>query len=82
MRILLCFCAPLRHSRADMSNLETSTAALGLVGVGSGMAFYEWSRIKAGRPLLQGRAVLTLYWVVYLLLIVLGIATGVTAIVR
>jgi hypothetical protein len=36
--------------------------------VAGAMAFYEWTRIKAGRPILQGHQAVILYWVAYLTL--------------
>ena len=65
-----------------MPNLLLFGCALGLLAAGSGMAFYEWARIKAGTPLLEGRNVLTLYWVTYLSLIVLGLTAGVAAAIK
>lgn len=50
--------------------------------VAGAMAFYEWTRIKAGRPILQGHQAVILYWVAYLTLFVLGVTTAIAAVVR
>ncbi len=53
-----------------------------MLAVAGGMAFYEWTRIKAGRPIMKGSQAVVLYWVAYLALFVLGITTAIAAIVR
>ncbi len=53
-----------------------------MLAVAGGMAFYEWTRIKADRPILKGSEAVVLYWVAYLALFVLGITTAIAAIVR
>ena len=50
-----------------------------LVATGAAMAFYEWGRLKAGRPLLSGHGALDLYWMSYLSCFVLGLAFFVAA---
>ncbi len=60
-----------------MKNFELLLAALALLAVAAGLAFYEWSRIKAGRPIMKGSQAVVMYWVAYLSLFVLGITTGV-----
>ena len=65
-----------------MKNLEMAVAALAFLVAAGGMAFYEWSRIQAGRPILKGREVVVLYWVTYLSLFVLGVTAAIAAIVR
>jgi uncharacterized membrane protein len=57
-------------------------AAIVLFGVGAGMVFYEWTRIKAGRPILNGHPAVQLYWMTYLTLFVLGTITVIAAIIR
>lgn len=53
-----------------------------MLAIGAAMAFYEWTRIKAGRPILSGHQAVILYWVAYLTLFVLGVTTALAAIVR
>ncbi len=62
-----------------MERLQLLLAAAIMLSAGGGMAAYEWSRI---RPLFGGSQVVTLYWCMYLSLIVLGFTTGIAAIVR
>ncbi len=57
-------------------------AAILMLAVAGGMAFYEWTRIKTGRPILKVSEVVVLYWVAYLALFVLGITAAIAAIVR
>lgn len=65
-----------------MERVQLSVAAVLLLGLGAGLAGYEWSRIRAKRPLLGGSPVVTLYWCLYLSLIVLGVTTGIAVVVR
>jgi hypothetical protein len=65
-----------------MDNLGLALAAVVLIAIGAAMAAYEWSRIKAKRPLFQGRQVVTLYWVTYLSCFVLGVTSGAAALLR
>ncbi len=65
-----------------MEKLELTGAALAMLAVAAGMALYEWSRIRSGRPMLKGCEILVLYWIGYLALFVLGITTALAAIVR
>ena len=65
-----------------MENLQLLGAAFTLLAIGAGMALYEWTRIKAGRPILNGHQAITLYWVAYLTLFVLGVTTAIAAVVR
>lgn len=53
-----------------------------MLAVAAGMAFYEWRRIKAGRPILKGHQAVAVYWIAYLALFVLGATTALAAIVR
>ncbi len=46
------------------------------------MAFYEWARIRAGTPLLNGMPILTLYWISYLSFLLLGLTTGLAAVIK
>lgn len=63
-------------------NLGLAAMAIVLLAAGGAMIFYEWSRAAAGAPLLKGREVLRLYWIAYLTLMVLGVTTGLAAIIR
>jgi len=65
-----------------MERLQLLLAAAVMLAIGGGMAAYEWSRIKAKRPLFGGRQVVTLYWCAYLSLVVLAVTSGVAAFVR
>jgi hypothetical protein len=71
-----------RHSCAIMPNLKLWASAVVFLAAGCSMVFYEWSRVRAGRPLLQGRDLLKLYWIAYLSLIILGTTTALAAILR
>jgi hypothetical protein len=50
--------------------------------IAGGMAFYEWTRIKAGKPILNGHQAVTLYWIAYLALFVLSVTSALAAILR
>ncbi len=65
-----------------MENLQLLGAAAVMLAVAAGMAFYEWTRIKAGRPILKGHQAVVMYWIAYLALFVLGATTALAAIVR
>jgi hypothetical protein len=65
-----------------MERLQLLLAAVAMLIVSGGMAAYEWSRTKAKRPLFGGRQVVTLYWCVYLSLLVLAVTSGIAAFVR
>ena len=65
-----------------MEKIDLFGAAAGMLAVSAGMALFEWSRIRNGRPILKGHEVMALYWVAYLSLFVLGVTTAIAAIVR
>lgn len=65
-----------------MQGFAQLAAAAGFIGTGSAMALYEWSRIKAERPLLAGRNILVMYWVCYLTCFVLGVTFVFAAVLR
>jgi hypothetical protein len=65
-----------------MENLQFSGVAAVLLAVAGGMAFYEWTRIRAFRPILNGHNAVVLYWVSYLSLFVLGVAAALAAVIR
>ena len=65
-----------------MKNLEFTIAAVVLLVVAGGMAFYEWSRVKAGRPIMNGSQAVVMYWIAYLSMGVLGITIAIAAIIR
>jgi hypothetical protein len=65
-----------------MQNVEMAGVSFVLLALAAGMAFYEWSCIKSKRPLFRGGQIMTLYWITYLSFFVLGITTGIAAIVR
>jgi hypothetical protein len=65
-----------------MNTIAQTGAAIGLFGAGAGMAIYEWTRIKAGRPILKGHPAIELYWTVYLTFLVLGTTLIFAAIFR
>jgi hypothetical protein len=45
------------------------------------LVFYEWSRAKAGRPILNGSEAVQLYYISYLTMFVLAVATAAKAII-
>ncbi len=53
-----------------------------MLAVAGGMALYEWTRVKAGRPILNGHQAVAMYWIAYLALFVLGVTTAIAAVVR
>lgn len=53
-----------------------------LLAAAAGMAAYEWTRIKAGRPILKDSMAIELYWVGYLSLFVLGITFALSAVLH
>jgi hypothetical protein len=63
-----------------MENLQFLGMAAVLLAVAGGMAFYEWTRIRAFRPILNGHNAVVLYWVSYLSLFVLGVAAALAAV--
>lgn len=65
-----------------MERLQLLLAALAMFALGGGMAAYEWSHLKAKRPLFGGGQVVTLYWCAYLSLLVLGLTAGIAVLVR
>ncbi len=65
-----------------LENLQLLGAAAVILAIAAGMAFYEWTRIKAGKPIQNGHQAITLYWVAYLTLFVLGVTTAIAAAVR
>ncbi len=65
-----------------MRNLELLGTAAALLIVAAGMAFYEWSRVKAGRPIMAGSQAVVMYWMTYLSMFVLGVTTALAAIIR
>jgi uncharacterized membrane protein len=56
--------------------------AIILLGAAAGMAFYEWTRVKAGRPIFNGHQAIEFYWMAYLTLLVLGTTVAFGAIIR
>jgi hypothetical protein len=65
-----------------MDSIGLFLAALAMLAAGAGMAAYDWSRVKAKRPLFGGRQVVILYWCAYLSLLILAVTTGLAAAVR
>jgi hypothetical protein len=65
-----------------MERLQLFLATAVMLAVGGGMAAYDWSCMKAKRPLFGGSQVITLYWCAYLSLLVLALTTGIAAAVR
>ena len=56
-------------------------ASAGFVAIGSLLVFYEWVRVKEGRPILKGKEAIQLYYVSYLTMFVLGVLTAAKAII-
>jgi hypothetical protein len=46
------------------------------------MTVYEWTRVAAGRPILNGHQAVVLYWIGYLSVFVLGVTAAIAAVVR
>jgi drug/metabolite transporter superfamily protein YnfA len=65
-----------------MERIQLVFAAAAMLAIGGSMAAYEWSRIKAKRPLFGGRQIVTLYWCAYLSLLVLSVTTVAAAVLR
>jgi hypothetical protein len=56
--------------------------AVVLFAIGAAMVFYEWIRIKAGKPILNGHGAVQIYWMGYLASFVLGVTLMLAAILR
>jgi hypothetical protein len=67
---------------AAMKNPNLFAGAFALLAVGGVMAFYEWKRIGAGRPIMGKSQAVVLYWCGYLTFLVMGVTTALAAIVR
>jgi hypothetical protein len=65
-----------------MKNTDLFAAAFALLAIGGVMAFYEWKRIGAGRPIMGKSQAVVLYWCGYLTFLVMGVTTALAAIVR
>jgi len=65
-----------------VENIQLLGAAAAMLAVAAGMAFYEWTRIKAGTPIMGKSQAIVLYWCAYLALSVLGVTTAIASIVR
>lgn len=65
-----------------MERLQLLLATAVMFAIGGGMAAYEWSRLKAKRPLFGGSQVVTLYWCTYLSFLVLAVTTAIATVVR
>ena len=65
-----------------MIALSQVAGAFVLFCIGGGMIFYEWTRIKAGKPILNGHSAVQMYWMGYLAMFVLGITFLLAAIIR
>ena len=79
-----CSTARLTRSRIGIMQqaLQLSGIAVALIAIGVSMAFYEWSRIKAGRPIWNGSDAIQMYWAIYLGMFVLGATFFLAAIIR
>ena len=64
-----------------METFGLSGAAVVFFGAGLAMVLYEIARNKAGRPILKGSQAIQLYYVTYLTMFVLAVATGLKAII-
>jgi hypothetical protein len=65
-----------------MLALQMSIAAVIFLLIGGGMAYYDWLRVRAGRPIFGGHIVIQFYWVTYLSMFALAILCAVTALIR
>jgi len=64
-----------------METLGLLGAAGLLFGVGLAMVLYELARTKAGRPILKGRDAVQIYYMTYLMMFVLAVATAAKAVI-
>jgi cell division protein FtsX len=64
-----------------METLGLLGAAAAFFAVGLVLVLYELSRIKAGRPILQGSQAVQLYYITYLTMFVLAVVTGLKAVI-
>jgi len=64
-----------------VEKLQLIGASAILFTFGGLLVFYEWSRAKAGRPILKGGQAVQLYYMSYLTMFILAVATAVKAIV-
>ena len=62
-----------------METLWLSFASVVFLIVGGSMVFYELSRIKAKRPLMNGHPAVDLYYVAYLTMFLLSFVTALKA---
>ncbi len=65
-----------------MQNLQSAVAATLFLSVGTGMAYYDWARTRAGRPLMGGAQSVQLYWMGYMVMFALAITCAIAAAVR
>jgi hypothetical protein len=63
-----------------VETLQLIGASAGFLAVGSLLVFYEWSRAKAGRPILNGSEAVQIYYISYLTMFVLAVVTAAKAI--
>ena len=64
-----------------MEKLQLAGASAVFLAIGGLLVFYEWSRTKAGRPILNGHQAVQLYYISYLTMFVLAIVTAAKAII-
>jgi hypothetical protein len=65
-----------------MQNLLFSAAAAAFLLIGAAMAYYDWARTRAGRPLMGGGQSVQLYWMGYMMMFALAITCVIAAVVR
>ena len=65
-----------------MQSLQAAAVAAALLAAAGAMAFYEWTRIRASRPILKGHQAVVLYWISYLSLFTLGSVMALAAVLR
>ena len=63
-----------------METLQLISASAVFLVIGGLLVFYEWSRAKAGRPILNGSEAVQLYYISYLTMFVLALVTAAKAI--
>jgi hypothetical protein len=64
-----------------VETLQLISASAVFLVIGGLLVFYEWSRAKAGRPILNGSEAVQLYYISYLTMFVLAVATAAKAII-
>jgi hypothetical protein len=71
----------LQKGKLTVETLQLIGASAVFLAIGGLLVFYEWSRTKAGRPILNGHQAVQLYYIGYLTMFLLAIVTAAKAII-